>query len=89
MKDSWYLATSRSAIEESFPDEKDLRFGLGLLASPIGTPCEETGCFCWDNGPVHADPARRRWGATWPRSQAASKHGDDGHTRSFGKDGST
>lgn len=53
MKEPWCLATSRSdlkasevvklygrrfTIEESFRDQKDLHFGLGLSATHIGTP---------------------------------------------------
>jgi len=53
MKDPWCLASSRAdltatetvklygrrfTIEESFRDQKDLRFGLGLSATHIGTP---------------------------------------------------
>jgi hypothetical protein len=53
MKDAWCLASSRSdlkaaeivklyakrfTIEESFRDTKDMRFGLGLSATHIGTP---------------------------------------------------
>lgn len=52
MKDAWYLATSlpdsakviielygrRFTIEENFRDEKDRRFGLGLIETQIGTP---------------------------------------------------
>lgn len=52
MKDAWYLATSlplgarqiidlygrRFTIEENFRDEKDRRFGLGLIESRIGEP---------------------------------------------------
>lgn len=53
MKDAWCLASSRSdltaaeivklygrrfTIEENFRDTKDLRFGLGLSATHIGTP---------------------------------------------------
>jgi hypothetical protein len=53
MKEAWYLATSRTdlgaqgvvslygrrfTIEENFRDTKDLRFGLGLSSTHIGTP---------------------------------------------------
>ena len=53
MKEAWYLATTLSArkaadivklygrrftIEETFRDQKNLRFGMGLSATHIGTP---------------------------------------------------